>query len=183
MGALPLFETDRLLLREVTERDEPAWTKHFVDYAVIRHLTRAVPWPYPEGGVLDFIRTNVAPGQGIDRWTWAICLKQNAVELIGCVDLWRKGRPANRGFWLAKEYWGRGFMTEAVRPVTDYAFTELGFEKLVFDNAKGNVGSRRIKEKMGAKLIRIEPAEFVDPAYTEREIWELTKDEWTAFRV
>lgn len=69
-------------------------------------------------------------------------------------------------------------MTEAVKPTIDYAFGELGFEKLTFDNALGNTASRRIKEKTGARLLRVEAAEFVDPAYTQREVWELTKEEW-----
>lgn len=69
-------------------------------------------------------------------------------------------------------------MTEAVEPVMDYAFNELGFEKLVFTNAVGNIRSRRVKEKTGAKLVRVAPAKFVNPAYTEHEIWELSKTEW-----
>jgi RimJ/RimL family protein N-acetyltransferase len=58
----------------------------------------------------------------------------------------------------------------------------LGFEKMVLGNALGNDRSRRVKEKTGAKLIGVEPAQFVDPAYTEHELWELTKDAWKAFK-
>ena len=73
-------------------------------------------------------------------------------------------------------------MTEAVVAVMDHAFDHLGFETLVFGNAVGNERSRRIKEKTGARWLRTEPAKFVNPRYTEREIWEITKDEWRAFR-
>ena len=59
----------------------------------------------------------------------------------------------------------------------------LGFEVLVFANAVGNLRSRRIKEKTGARLLRTEPAEFVDPSFKDREIWELSKSEWTAARL
>ncbi len=69
-------------------------------------------------------------------------------------------------------------MTEAVRPITDYAFSDLKFEKLVFANALGNKGSRRIKEKTGARLIDVREAKFVDPQYTKSEIWELNKSDW-----
>ena len=69
-------------------------------------------------------------------------------------------------------------MTEAVGPVTQYAFETLGFEKMIFNNAKGNVRSRRVKEKSGARLIGVVPAKFVNPEYTEQEIWELTKEMW-----
>jgi hypothetical protein len=43
-----------------------------------------------------------------------------------------------------------------------------------------NVASRLIKEKTGARFIDVEPAAFVDSQYTERELWELTKEIWQA---
>ena len=72
-------------------------------------------------------------------------------------------------------------MTEAVVPITSYAFNELGFEKLTLTNAAGNFRSRRVKEKTGALLIGRAPASFVNPQYTEHEIWELTKEAWLRF--
>lgn len=179
---LPVFKTERLILREIELSDEPSYKENFVDYEVIRHLSSAVPWPYPENGIKDFIENFILPNQGKDRWMWGIFLKENPTELIGVVDLWRMGKPENRGFWLARKYWGKGFMTEAVFPVMDYAFNELAFEKLIFTNAVGNVASRRVKEKTGAKLIDIRPAKFVDPQYTEHEVWELEKKDWLDFR-
>jgi len=122
------------------------------------------------------------PAQGNDRWVWGIFLKVNPIELIGVVDMWRDGRPENRGFWLGRKFWGQGIMTEAVQPIMNYAFEVLGFEKLVFSNALGNLKSRRVKEKTGARLVGIRPAEFVNPAYTKAETWELTREEWTKFR-
>jgi len=176
--AIPEFKTKSLLLRAISISDAPSYKKYFVDYEVIRHLSAAVPWPYPEDGVADFINKVILPRQGIDRWSWALCFKEAPSELIGVVDLWRAGRPENRGFWLGKKYWGQGLMTEAIEPVTNYAFTSLKFDKLVFANAAGNKASRRIKEKSGARLVRVEPANFVDFQYTEQEVWELSKREW-----
>jgi|SRR5580658_6841702 ribosomal-protein-alanine N-acetyltransferase len=179
---LPLLRTERLLLREITESDAPAYERNFVDYAVISQLSAAVPWPYPGGGVLDWIRTQVMPMQGRDKWVWGIFLKERPDDVIGVVDLWRKPSPENRGFWLGRKYWGMGIMTEAVVAVMNHAFDHLAFEKLVFANAVGNERSRRIKEKTGARQLRTEPAKYVNPLYTEREIWEIIKDEWNAFR-
>ncbi|MCB0355993.1 MAG: GNAT family N-acetyltransferase [Bdellovibrionales bacterium] len=175
---LPTFTTKRLYLRGVELTDADTYQKNFSDYEVIRHLSHLVPWPYPENGVYDFLKDVILPNQGTGRWTWAIFLKENRENVIGVVDLWRKGCPENRGFWLAKKYWGKGFMTEAVQPVIEYAFKELNFEKLIFANAVGNIRSRRIKEKTGARYIETQPAKFVDPQYTEHEIWELTKSNW-----
>lgn len=179
MNILPTFETKRLILKEVSFHDVPSYKKHFVDYEVIGHLSSAVPWPYPKNGVKEFLETFIIPQQGKDRWFWGIYRKEKPDEIIGGVDLWREGKPENRGFWLGRPFWGLGYMTEAVEPVMDYAFDELGFEKLVFANAVGNTRSRRIKEKTGARLIDVKPAKFVNPIYTEHEVWELTKDRRT----
>jgi len=179
---VPTFQTSRLILRELVEADATAYEKYFVDYNVIRTLTSLVPWPYPKGGVLEYIKTQILPNQGDDKWVWAITLKDNPDELIGVVDLWRAGKPENRGFWLAHKHWGKGYMTEAVEPVMDYAFNQLGFDKLVFTNAVGNPRSGRVKEKTGAKLVKKEAAKFVDPMLTEHEIYELTKSGWQEFK-
>jgi len=174
----PTFTTKRLYLKAVSESDIPSYEEYFVDYEVIRHLASTVPWPYPENGVSQFVKERILPEQGKDRWVWGIFLQQSPNELIGVVDLWRKGVPEHRGFWLGRQFWGQGIMTEAVKPVNDFAFTKLGFERLVFSNAKGNIQSRRVKEKTGAQYIGARPVSFIDPIYTEAEDWELTKEDW-----
>ena len=178
MTAISTFTTERLLLRGVLLSDAAAYQKNFADCEVIKYLSSAVPWPYPENGAEFFIKNIVLPNQGKDRWNWGIFLKENPSELVGAVELFRPGKPENRGFWLAKKHWGKGYMTEAVRPVMDYAFTNLGFEKMVFANAVENTKSRRVKEKTGARFLEVKPANFVNPEITHSEYWELTKEEW-----
>jgi [ribosomal protein S5]-alanine N-acetyltransferase len=181
MVPVPTIATKRLLLKPLSLADIPSYERHFVDYEVIRHLSAVVPWPYPKGGVGEYLQ-KVLPLQGISRWSWGLSLKENPTGIIGCVELWRPGTPENRGFWLGRKYWGRGLMGEAVLPILDFAFQDLVFQKLVFTNAVGNERSRRIKEKTGARLIEVRPAKFVDPTYTEHEIWELEKGEWSLRR-
>lgn len=176
------FTTTRLHLRPVTEADIPAYQQHFVDYEVIRNLSSAVPWPYPENGVHDYVTNVLIPKQGHDYWSWGIFLKEVPNELIGIINLWRDGKPENRAFWLGRKFWGKGYMTEAVEPVIDFAFNHAGFEKLIFSNAVGNPRSGRIKHKTGARFLYCEPAKFVDPAFTEHEVYELTHANWLTFK-
>lgn len=178
---IPQLFTERLTLRGVTEADVEAYERHFIDYEVVRHLSAVIPWPYPEDGVRTFICDQVLPVQGRDRWVWGLHLK-DVDGLIGAIDLWRPGRPENRGFWLGRSFWGRGYMTEAVVCVTDFAFQDLGFDHLVFTNAVGNRRSHDIKARTGATLVGVAPAKFVDPAYNEHEIWRLTKAQWSKWR-
>lgn len=180
---IPDLKTERLELRGVTVADIPAYTRHFVDYEVIRHLSSAVPWPYPEDGVRRWVLEHILPPQGIDRWTWGLFEPERPAELIGAIELWREGKPEHRGFWLGRSYWGRGYMTEAAAVVTEYAFDSLGFEELIFSNALGNERSRRIKEKTGAEFWKTAPAAFVDPTYDRQELWRLSAARWRAQRI
>lgn len=177
---MPTLATARLILRGVTEADASAIQKNFDDYEIIRHLATIVPWPYPPDGARNFLAM-ILPAQGKDRWVWGLFLQHAPEELIGIVDL-RRGERENRGFWLARRFWGQGLMTEATEAVTECAFTALGFETLTLTNALGNTRSRRVKETAGAVWLRTEPARFVDPAYTEREVWMLSKAAWMARR-
>lgn len=175
---IPKFTTNRLILKGVGKVDAKFIKKYFVDYEVVRFLSHSLPWPYPEEGVDDYIQNIVLPNQGKGRWIWGIFLKESPTEIIGCVDLWIDGKPENRGFWLARKYWNQGIMTEAMYPVIDFAFNDVGFEKLVFANALRNIRSRKVKEKTGCRLIDVTPCRFVDPQFTEQEIWELSREDW-----
>ena len=73
----PAFETNRLKLRAVTQADVTSYQKYFADYEVISHLSAAVPWPFPENGVQDFLDKFIFPHQGKTQWLWGIFEKQN----------------------------------------------------------------------------------------------------------
>jgi RimJ/RimL family protein N-acetyltransferase len=124
----------------------------------------------------------VQQAQGTEKWTWAICQKEAPNDLIGVIELFREGRPSHRGFWLDRQHWGKGYMQEASDAVNEFAFTTLGFERLVFDNAVGNTRSARIKEKSNARFLGVYDAKFVDPTVTKIEHWELTKEMWLKTR-
>ncbi len=176
---IPQLETERLILRDIKKEDLPIWQKYFNNWEVIRHLSAHVPWPYPDDGVEFFYNSSILPNQGKTQYHWTITLKNNPDELIGSVTLYFEDSiQENRGFWLAQPFWGKGIMTEACEAVNRFAFEDLKQEKLIFCNAVGNNRSRRVKEKTGARFLRIEPYTFVDPNLTEHELWELTKEDW-----
>ena len=130
MAQHPVFETPRLILRDIAETDAPAYEEHFVDYEVIGTMSHMVPWPYPKNGVLEYIRTTVIPNQRRDQWVWGICLKSAADELIGAIWLKWKGTPSNRGFWLGRKFWRQGIMREALSAILTVAFESLGLHRV-----------------------------------------------------
>lgn len=51
------------------------------------------------------------------------------------------------GYVLSKDYWGNGFMTEAVRAVINYCFNNLKVDFLVCGAFVDNIRSIRVQEK------------------------------------
>lgn len=174
---IPTFLTERLILKAPVLEDAAAYQKNFNDYEVMKYLTAAIPHPYPDDGAYSFLKNVILPRQGQGFWNWGIFLKDNETELIGSIEITKKAQPTNRGFWLAKEHWGKGLMSEAIVPPTSFAFRELGFTKMIFGNAIANQRSSKIKLKTGCKMVDIIKTEFVSGTKDE-EIWEITKDDW-----
>ena len=53
------------------------------------------------------------------------------------------------GYVLAKPYWGRGLMPEAVNRVIDYLFEEAGLDMILCGHFLSNSQSQRVQEKCG----------------------------------
>lgn len=178
----PPLETPRLLLRPLALDDAPQTQRLFPQWEIVRYLdANAVPWPYPEDGALTFIRDKALPAmERNEMWVWTLRLKSDPANLIGNISLMNSG-AANRGFWIAPEWQGRGLMTEAVIAVTDFWFDSLGFPVLRTSKAVANIASRRISEKTGMRLAGIEERESVF-GRSLSEIWEVTAEEWKRYR-
>ncbi|MDQ6861734.1 MAG: GNAT family N-acetyltransferase [Verrucomicrobiota bacterium] len=56
------------------------------------------------------------------------------------------------GYRLHPNWWGRGLATEAATAVRDYAFGELGRERVISLIHVDNTASRRVVEKLGMRL-------------------------------
>ncbi|WP_153055648.1 GNAT family N-acetyltransferase, partial [Streptococcus suis] len=56
---------------------------------------------------------------------------------------------AELSYFLKKDYWRRGLMTEAVRPLVYLAFYEFGLRELVIVTHEENVASQMVAKKAG----------------------------------
>ncbi|MDM5188261.1 GNAT family N-acetyltransferase [Bacillus sp. DX4.1] len=56
------------------------------------------------------------------------------------------------GYWIDSRFSGKGYMTEAVKGIVEFAFTELKANRLEIRCDSKNVKSRAIPERLGFKL-------------------------------
>jgi len=149
------IETERMILRSWRETD----LEDFYEYASVDGVGQRCGWLPHESmeesrRILDMFIA--------ERKTFALELKENR-KVIGSVGLEardveldidrnRKGREI--GYVLNKDYWGRGFMPEAVKAVIDYCFKELDFDWLTCGHFIWNDQSRRVVEKCGFRYVK-----------------------------
>ncbi|PKH12669.1 GNAT family N-acetyltransferase [Pseudomonas fluorescens] len=173
----PTLLTERLILRPLVLGDAEAIQQQFAHWEVVRYLNAMVPWPYPADGARRYLEELALPAMARgEEWHWSICLKSAPEQLIGNINLTDE-QDDNRGFWLGPQWQGQGFMSEASAAVTDYWFGVLERPLLRAPKAAPNLGSRRISERTGMRLIRTDEGEFV-AGTLPREIWEMTREEW-----
>ncbi|WIM09702.1 GNAT family N-acetyltransferase [Enhydrobacter sp.] len=183
MPPTPILQTPRLVLRPVRSKDAPVIQRLFPQWDVVRWLDARIPWPYPPDGAAAFIAGCLDEMARGEKSHWAIVPKSGPADLIGLIGLWPDdGVSRNqRGFWLDPAFHRRGLMTEAAGCITDYAFGALGWPHLWLSNALDNHGSRRIKEKEGARLVDLMIGRYVG-GESSQMVWLLTRDEWAARR-
>ena len=75
------------------------------------------------------------------------------VGSIGLKNIDLINKKANLGYWIGKQYWGRGIATECVGLIINYAFSssDLGLKEVIAYVFPENKASIRVLEKNGMK--------------------------------
>lgn len=89
------------------------------------------------------------------------------------------------GYRLNASAWGRGFATEGSIALIDHGFSTGRIRRVVAETMAVNVGSRRVMEKAGMRLVRSFRADWPIriPGDEEGDVeYAITLDEWRAAR-
>lgn len=142
------IRTERLLLRPFTEAD----AEGLYAYSKDPEVGPNAGWKPHESleesrGILQTVFLN-------REAVWAILLKGREAALIGSIGLVEDDKRAVSGvrmigYAIGREYWGKGYMTEAVRGVLDYGFSRMKLNLISGYCYPDNARSRHVMEKCG----------------------------------
>jgi len=142
--------TDRLILRPYRESDFEAVHEYGSDPEVVRYTSFG---PNTEEDTRSFLRRALEAAQEEPRLDYGFAIILQAENrLIGGCGLHRSGthpRIAELGYVLHRNYWGRGYATEAARALLAFGFEELSLHRIFARCDPANVASARIMEKIG----------------------------------
>jgi len=144
------LRTSRLALRAWKDEDLPAFAALNADPRVMEFfpglLDRAA-----SDAVATRIRGHFAD-RGFGLWAVEVCGVAPFIGFVGlsvpqfeahftpCVEV---------GWRLARDYWGRGYATEAARVALDFGFHHLELKEIVSFTVPANRRSRSVMERIG----------------------------------
>ena len=123
-----ILQTDRLILRRFVESDAEAMFRNWIS---------------------SYANPNY--------YKWAICLKETpeqVIEDISIVEMHEEDLNCEISYVLGKAYWGNGMMTEALKAIIDFCFTQVGFQKVRARYASLNPASGHVMEKAGMSYLK-----------------------------
>lgn len=137
----------RSVIRDWDPSDAESLVRHANDHEVWRRLRDQFPHPYTSADAEAWI----AKARAKDPPTsFAVAVNGEAAGGIGVHpqnDVYRLS--AELGYWLGRDHWGKGIMSEAVAAVTDWAFDALGVVRVFASALETNPASARVLEKAG----------------------------------
>lgn len=149
------LETERLILRPWTRED----LDDFYEYAKVDGVGQMAGWSPHKSKEESATILNMFIAE---QKTFAVVLKAShkAIGSVGLEEVREetmlasplKGREI--GYVLSKDYWGHGFMPEAVKRVVEYCFDDLGCDFLLCGYFKWNHQSQRVCEKIGFQFFK-----------------------------
>lgn len=145
----PILHTPRLVLRPVQEGDVADIYAIYSDETALEHFARE---PLPDlAAAREMFENNLAFDDDKAAQFWAICLAESD-RMIGTFTLFHiseTNRRAEVGYILNREFWGKGYASEALNCMIDYCFETLEFGRLEADVDPANAGSLRLLERNG----------------------------------
>jgi ribosomal-protein-alanine N-acetyltransferase len=172
----PVLSTERLLLRPLRAEDASE-IERLAGAREVALNTLMIPHPYPAGEAVQWIATQ--DGSGNAR-TFAITLRGDG-RLLGAIGLMLtpEHERAEMGYWIGVPHWGNGYSTEAAGAMMDYAFGELGVNRIVAAHFARNPASGKVLQKIGMAHEGTQRQHFRKwGEFVDAEMYAMLRSEW-----
>lgn len=145
----PRLETERLILRKLTPGD----ADDIFEYASDDEVTKFMTWETHQSidNSRSFIDFTLGRYERDEAGEWGITLKETG-KLVGATGFaWfdSKNNRAEIGYVLARPYWGRGIMPEALVRLLRFGFEVMELNRIECCHFLPNEKSGRVMQKAG----------------------------------
>ena len=169
-----IIQTERLILREMTEDDFDALYQVLADSDIMCHY----PYAFDETRVRNWIERNIERYRTFGFGLWAVCLKETG-EMIGDCGLTMqliKGQiKPEIGYHIRDDKQRNGFAKEAAIAVRDWTFNNTPFNIVYSYMKHTNDPSAKTAISYGCRQVD----EFFDDENEVTKVFAISRDEWS----
>ena len=168
-----ILETERLILRELSEADIPLLTPIMSDEETMRYYPMKFDAPYIRKWLSNSMNSYRVHGFG----RWGVIVKETGTFIGDCGityhDIEGDSLP-ELGYRLYRLYWRQGYGSEAARAIRDWAFQNTELPALYSFMMAENAASAATAEANGMKCIR----KYMDKINGYTYLYAITREEW-----
>lgn len=141
-----MLKTERLILRPLEKKDVDAVYAMRSDAELMRFIRE----PQSRAEAASWIEL-VSSRWKAENIGFCALIERHSDKFAGWCGLWKLKETGEIeiGYAVAREFWSKGFATEASIGLLNYAFEKLSCEKIVAVAQPENAASRRVMEKLG----------------------------------
>ena len=174
--------SDEVVLRPISRQDEAAWRS-----ARLRNAAWLLPWDatVPPGGdarpatFRQLVRALHRHARAGTTYPFAVEVDGAFAGQLTVNNIVRgSAQFASLGYWLDRDYAGRGVMPRAVAMAIDHCFTTARLHRVEICIRPENTNSLRVVEKLGIREIGFAPRFLhIDGAWRDHRIFAVTVEE------
>lgn len=155
-----------LVLRNYTIEDSKSYSRLASNHNIWKFFRDEFPYPYSKEKAREYIEKTCFKNE--DNF-FAISLN---CELIGDIHIAKQTDILKLsgflGYWIAEDFWGKGFMMESVKVITNYIFENTELIRIFARVFSNNYGSIKVLEKAGY----IQEGYFKNAIFKEGKIYD-----------
>lgn len=100
---------------------------------------------------LDFIEQSLNWLQAREGFAWAILYNNQIIGSVGMMHWNHQLQRAQVGYWLVKEFEGKGIVNKSLVALLNYIFEQLAMNKVEIHFIPANTRSAAVASRLGAK--------------------------------
>lgn len=165
-----ILETERLLLRPWKDEDRASYARFNADPVARRFYPEVLDADQASAAIDSYIAAAARDGFGFyaaERKSDRVFMGDVGLSPVpAALSKILPGKPSVEvGWFLGREFWGRGYAPEAAKAWIEYGFQSLGLSEIVAFTSSLNQPSLRVMEKIG--MTRDLSADFEHPLVPE----------------
>lgn len=119
------------------------------DQEIQKWIGHRYPYPYTKKDFQDFLKYSLKSWNDKEEFTFAIFINSEYAGNVGISLDEENISIKNLGYWIGKQFWGKGYTTRTVALLVKFCFRKLNVRRIEAGVYEGNFGSMRVLQKNG----------------------------------